>query len=184
MKKIFGCLILLVLGIIAILLFVLVRSRAEIAAPPPPVQPAAQQQAQPSDPASAPTQPTIRIASPANGARVRVGQPFQVHVVANDPRGVAAIAFAVDGQLGSPAAASSPQTTFAAAIPITIQSKGIHAIAVQANGASGAKSQPVVVRVVAVQSLSDPTNPGDPPAPVPDVPTEPVSSGGNQVAPS
>ncbi len=177
MKRLFGCLALIILIIIALLLFALVRGRMEQAAQP--AQSAAQQPS-----SGAPTQPVIRIASPANGARVRVGQPFQVHVVANDPGGVKAIASAVDGQLGSPIAAPSGQTTFASAIPLTIQSKGVHTIVVQAHGVSGTKSQPAAIRVLALSSLNDPTNPGDLPAPVPDVPTDPVSSSGNQAAPS
>ncbi|CAG0944323.1 hypothetical protein ANRL1_01682 [Anaerolineae bacterium] len=185
MRKIFGCLLLLVLVIIAILLFAVVRNRQDsVAQQQQPVtqqqQPVTQQQS--SNPSSTSAQPTIRIVSPANGARVRVGQPFQVHVIANDSGGVASIAYALDGQQGSPVAASSTQA-FETAIPITAQSKGIHAIAVQANNAGGAKSQPAVIRVVAVQSLSDPTNSGDPPAPIPDVPTDPVSPNDNQSAP-
>ena len=184
-----GCLGMIVLVLVVLLLLFVNRARQEPqaqSAPQP--QPVAQQQQpvvqpQSSDQASAPTQPVIRIVSPANGARVRVGQPFQVHVIANDPGGVASIAYALDGQQGSPVAASSTQV-FETAIPITAPSQGIHAIAVQANNAGGAKSQPAVIRVVAVQSLSDPTNPGDPPAPVPDVPTDPASSNDNQSAPS
>lgn len=184
-----GCLGMIVLVLVVLLLLFVNRARQEPqaqSAPQP--QPVAQQQPpvvqpQSSGQASAPTQPVIRIVSPANGARVRVGQPFQVHVIANDPGGVASIAYALDGQQGSPVAASSTQV-FETAIPITAPSQGIHAIAVQANNAGGAKSQPAVIRVVAVQSLSDPTNSGDPPAPIPDVPTDPVSSDGQQQAPS
>lgn len=173
MKKLFGCLILLVLVIIAILLFAVVRGRQ---------QSVADQSS--SNPSSAPTQPAIRIVSPANGARVRVGQQFQVHVVATDPRGIYSIGFAVDGQPGTPATAAPPLTTFSAAISITLQTKGVHTIAVQANSTTGAKSGPAAIKVVAVQSLSDPANSDHPPSPVPDVPTDPVSSGGQQPAPS
>ncbi|MCI0477238.1 MAG: fibronectin type III domain-containing protein, partial [Anaerolineales bacterium] len=179
MKKLFGCLALIILIIIAILLFVLVRNRAEPAAQAP--QPAAQQQS--SSQSGAPSQPTIQIVSPATGARVRVGQQFQVHVIATDAGGVTTIAFALNGQLGTPINAPSPQKTFSVAIPVVLPNQGIHTIAVQASNASGAKSQPVAVRVVALQNLSDPTNPGDPPAPVPDVPTDPVLSSGNLPAP-
>ncbi len=169
MKKLFGCLVLLVLIIVAILLFVLVRNRAEPAAQPP--QPAASQQAASQPGAS--SQPTLKIMWPPNGARVKVGQPFQVHAVATDPRGIFSIAIAVDGQPGTPGTASPPITTFSAVIPITFQTKGIHTIAVQANSTTGAKSEIASIKVVAVQNLSDPSAAGDPPTPVPEVPSGP-----------
>ncbi|MBI5653825.1 MAG: hypothetical protein HZC40_25750 [Chloroflexi bacterium] len=164
MKNFFALLGLLVLIAIAGLLFLVLRNRVQ-----PDAQPVAQPVAQATLPSqtNSPTQPVIKIALPANGARVRVGQAFQVHAIATDARGVAAIAFAVDGQIGAPIPASSPLATFATAIPITLQTKGVHTIAVLAQNTSGAKSDPAAIKVVAVTSLSDPANPDDPLAPAP-----------------
>ncbi len=148
MNKVLGCLGLIVLVVIAILLFVLVRNRAEpVVQSQPVVQPVS------SNPANASASLAIKIVLPAHGARVRVGQAFQVHVIATDTRGVSAIAFAVDGQLGAPIAAPSSSALFATAIPITLQTKGVHTITVLAQNEGGAKS--------------DPANPDEPPASAP-----------------
>lgn len=139
MKNFLALLGLLVLIGIAGLFFLIVRNRAQPAAPEPIAQ------------------PTIKISWPPNGARVRVGQAFQVHAVANDAQ---AIQYAIDG------GAVTPIPNASAAIPITLASKGVHTIAVQAIGATG-KSEPAAIKVVAVNSLSDPVNPNDPPVPAP-----------------
>lgn len=157
-NAIIGCLIVVVLVLIGGLLFVACRGRL---------------QQMPAPTSVVTSQPTITITWPQNGARVKVGQPFQVHAIATDPRGIFSIGIAVDGQPGTPGTASPPITTFSAVIPITFQTKGVHTIAVQANSTTGAKSEPATIRVVAAQALSDPPAAGDPPTPVPQVSSGP-----------
>ena len=161
-NAIIGCLIVVIIVLIGALLFIAIRARQETAAPT--AQPVAA------------SQPTIKITWPPNGARVKVGQAFQVHALATDPRGILSIEIAVDGQPGTPGTASPSITTFSTAIPITLQTKGIHTIAVRANSTTGAKSEVASIKVVAVQNLSDPPAAGDPPTPVPQVPSSPVSA--------
>lgn len=159
--------ILLLIALFVALTAAACHGREQATPPSQPAQsPVIQQPGQPS-------QPTIKIMWPQNGARVKVGQPFQVHAVATDPRGVFSIGIAVDGQPGTPGTASPPLTTFSAVIPITFQTKGVHTIAVQANSTTGAKSEPASIKVVAVQNLSDAPAAGDPPAPAPEVPSGP-----------
>ncbi len=158
-NTVIGCLTVVVIILIGVLLFVACRARQEAASPAAP-------------PAAA-SQPTIKIMWPQNGARVQVGQQFQVHAVATDPRGIVSIGIAVDGQPGTPGTASPPITTFSAVIPITFQTKGVHTIAVRANSTTGAKSEAASIKVVAVQNLSDPPAAGDPPTPAPEVPSGP-----------
>lgn len=159
-----GCLSIIVLGLMAALVLIGCRvlqqretSSSSIA--PPPVNA---------------TAPTIKITLPVTGSRVRIGQPFQVHAVAVDPRGIYSIDVAVDGQMQTPVVAAPPLTTFSAAISVTLQSKGVHTLVVQANSTTSMKSEPAAIKVVAVQALSDPANPEDPPAPVPAPQPNPV----------
>ena len=116
---------------------------------------------------SALADPTITIAWPLNGARVKIGQPFQVHAIAVDPRGIYSIGVGVDGQALAPAIAAPPLVALSAAITVTLESKGVHVIAVRANSTTGAKSEPATIKVVAVQTLSDPADAGEPPTPAP-----------------
>jgi hypothetical protein len=116
------------------------------------------------------TQPTVNITWPLNGARVRIGQQFQVHATATDASGIARIAFAADGQAGTPATSSPPLRIFSASYPLTFQTRGVHTITVVAVNAAGVQSAPEVIRVVAVQSLSDAPAAGEPPTPVPPPP--------------
>ncbi len=169
-NAIIGCLIVVVIILIGGLLFITCRARQDTAAP------TAQ--------SIAASQPTIKITWPPNGARVKVGQQFQVHALATDPRGIFSIEIAVDGQPGTPGTASPPITTFSTALPITLQTKGIHTIAVRANSTTGTKSEVVSIKVVAVQNPSDPPAADDPPTPVPQVPSSPASaSSASQPAP-
>ena len=168
-----GCLTVVAIVLIAVIALFILRARQNATTQVPPAP-----QPNPAPLSSDAAAPTIQIALPANGARVRVGQAFQVHAIATDARGISAIAFAVDGQVGAPIPATSALTTFATAIPITLQTKGVHTIAVLAQNANGVKSEPAAIKVVAVQSLSDPANPDDPPPPAPIPNPAPNPSGG------
>jgi hypothetical protein len=159
MKPHIFVLLIVALALIATLTGVACRGRAQPTSPP--AQPVVA------------SQPTVNITWPLNGARVRVGQQFQVHATATDPSGIARIAFATDGQVGTPATSASPLTTFSASYPVTLNTKGVHAISAMAFNASGTQSAPVTIRVVAVQKLSDPSAVGDPPPPAPQAPSGP-----------
>ncbi|MBI5033790.1 MAG: fibronectin type III domain-containing protein [Chloroflexi bacterium] len=151
-----GCLSVIVLGLLGVIVLIgcrVMQERENVS----PIVP---------QPVSA-VAPTIKITLPATGSRVRIGQAFLVHAVAVDPRGIYSIDAAVDGQMQTPVVAAPPLTTFSAAIPITLPTKGVHTIVVQANSTTSLKSEPAAIKVVAVQALSDPTNPDDPPAPAP-----------------
>lgn len=157
-----GCLLAVVILLIGGIVFVACLARQRAA------EPSAQSQS------NADADPTIDITFPANGARVKIGQPFQVHAIGSDPRGIFSIAVSVDGQALNPVVASPPLTKFSAAIPITLSTKGVHTIAVQANSTTGTKSSPAVIRIVAVQTLNDAASPGDPPTPTPQVAVGPT----------
>lgn len=144
------------------LAIVLYACRAHVQTAVPPAPPPAQ-------PALA-LPPTVAITWPLNGARVRVGQAFVVHATANDLSGIARIGYAIDGQAGEPIEGNA-QSIFSASIPVKLQTKGVHTIAIAAFNSAGVKSAPAVIRVVGVNTLNDAPAADDPPTPMPQLPS-------------
>jgi hypothetical protein len=121
--------------------------------------------------------PSVRIASPADGARFRVGEPIPIEAQATDPQGVSQVRFLVDGVLVQQVPGATEQTTLQFNGMWTFEQAGVHTISVVARDAGGLRSAPVMVSVMIVGPAIAPTDTPVPPRPTATaIPTVPPPS--------
>ena len=106
----------------------------------------------PPSPVAQQSKPTVVIASPADGAEALVGQAVSVQAVAADSQGISRVTLSVDGVLVDTVNSPSPQPSLGTTLSWTPNTPGVHVLTVMAYNASGAASDPALVKVNAKSS--------------------------------